>query len=432
MNRITEITKLDILDIFQNGLEIVDVFQNLTVTYDYNGRLTEMAFLKRLYNLEKMPSIDSKFATAEQEIMQHVVNNDDYPHCWFFEDERFGLQDGSDEMYLRFLCEVFHPVVRYEKGYWKEILEAINKILQNDGYELYPSEKISNRDVYGWRIYQEEDNKLFVPYSQRNYKDIKAKKIKLSISKTARRQIYSVLERHNYEYRVTDETGWNYDTSVAEEVFNELSQFYIPRCFNDKKEYVETCSLQAFILSSSPFGVLDTIELFAKHSPHEEFESQINTILRLNDMSFQLSNGKIMNISDIQMNEKMLTSVQEVGLKELLQEASKYYEENNLQIAVEKVWDAFERLKTYYCSPTIDKKESVNMIIMAMGNSQQSFTELFQKEFHELTIVGNNFRIRHHETTKTDIQDKRHYEYFYKRCLSLLLTAIQYLDEKIY
>ena len=28
-----------------------------------------------------------------------------------------------------------------------------------------------------------------------------------------------------------------------------------------------------------------------------------------------------------------------------------------LQIAVEKLWDAFERLKTYYCSSTVDKKE---------------------------------------------------------------------------
>ena len=121
-------------------------------------------------------------------------------------------------------------------------------------------------------------------------------------------------------------------------------------------------------------------------------------------------------------------SVQEVGLKGLLQEASKYYDENNLQIAVEKLWDAFERLKTYYCSSTVDKKKSVNKIIMDMGNNQQPFLELFEKEFHELTILGNNFRIRHHETTKTDIQDKRHYEYFYKRCLSLISTAIQYLD----
>lgn len=60
---------------------------------------------------------------------------------------------------------------------------ATNKLLQNDGYEIYPAEKISNRDVYGWRIYQQEDNTLFIPYSQRNAKDIKAKKIVLSIKR---------------------------------------------------------------------------------------------------------------------------------------------------------------------------------------------------------------------------------------------------------
>lgn len=29
------------------------------------------------------------------------------------------LQDGSDEVYLKFLCEVFHPAVRYDKGIGK-------------------------------------------------------------------------------------------------------------------------------------------------------------------------------------------------------------------------------------------------------------------------------------------------------------------------
>ena len=57
-----------------------------------------------------------------------------------------------------------------------------------------------------------------------------------------------------------------------------------------------------------------------------------------------------------------------------------------------------------------------------MSNDQQPFIDLFEKEFHELTSLGNNFRIRHHEMTKTDIQDKRHYEYFYKRCLSLIVA----------
>lgn len=112
----------------------------------------------------------------------------------------------------------------------------------------------------------------------------------------------------------------------------------------------------------------------------------------------------------------------------MLQEASKYYDANNMQIAIEKLWDAFERLKTYYCSPTIDKKKSVNRIVKDMGNNQQTFMKLFDREFHELTSLGNDFRIRHHETTKVDIEDKRHFEYFYKRCLTLISTAIEYLD----
>ena len=68
MKRITEITKSDILELFQNGLEIENFFQTETVMYNYYGRLEEIDFLKRLYNLDKMPSIDSRFANAEQDI----------------------------------------------------------------------------------------------------------------------------------------------------------------------------------------------------------------------------------------------------------------------------------------------------------------------------------------------------------------------------
>lgn len=83
-----------------------------------------------MYDLGNMPSTDSRYENAEQDIWQHTVNNDDYPYCWVFEDERFGLQNGEDEIYLKFLCEVFHPAVRYEKGYWKEFLAEINRLLQ--------------------------------------------------------------------------------------------------------------------------------------------------------------------------------------------------------------------------------------------------------------------------------------------------------------
>lgn len=213
-------------------------------------------------------------------------------------------------------------------------------------------------------------------------------------------------------------------------MFYDIKQFYVPKYYNDKKEYVETASLQDFILFSSPFCVLDAIEFFAKHSMSDDFEAQINAILKLNEITLQLSNGKVVSTFDTQINKKTLMAVQEVGLKELLQDVIKYYDEGNLQIAVEKLWDAFERLKTYY-SPTLDKKKSVNKIVEDMGGKQQAFKDLFENEFHELTTLGNNFRIRHHEVTKIDIQDERHYEYLYKRCLSLISIAIQYLDDRI-
>ena len=54
----------------------------------------------------------------------------------------------------------------------------------------------------------------------------------------------------------------------------------------------------------------------------------------MNDIAFQLSNGKIVNSFDVQITQNSLGVVEEAGLKELLQEASKYYDANNMQIAV--------------------------------------------------------------------------------------------------
>jgi hypothetical protein len=427
MNYITDITRRDILDLFRNGIEINDVFEKKRFHYHYFGRLSEIDFLKRLYDLEKLPSYDSRFDNAESDIWQHTENNDDYSYCWVFEDERFQLQSGSDEIYLKFICEIFHPMVRDDSGVWKELLEEINKLLQNDRYEIYPAKKISNRDVYGWRVFKLEENKLFIPYSQRNMVEIKNKKIICSINRRARNQIYQLLERYNISYQKTDETGWNYNATVADDVFEDLKQFYTPKCYNDKKEYIETRDLHDFILFNSPFYVMDAIEIFAKNNACADFEVKINAILKLNKIAFKFDNGKIVNIFDSQINKNSLIPIQETGLKELLQDAAKYYEEGNIHIAVEKLWDALERLKTYY-APTLDKRESINKIIEDMSSTQQPFEALFDKEFHALTTIGNDFRIRHHEVTKIDIKDERHYEYFYKRCLSLISTAIKYLN----
>lgn len=410
-------------------MEVEELFDVKLVTYPYYGRLEELAFLSRLYDLNTMESYDSRYPTDEGDIFQHTVNNDDYPNCWVFEDERFQLESGSDERYLNFLCEIFHPEVRLEKGYWKEFLAEINNLLQHDGYEIFPAEKISNRDVYKWRIYQSE-NEVFIPFSQRNRKAIKQNQIALKIKRVTRSRIYGMFERHDYKLEKMDETGFTYLVLVSDQVLYDIAKFYPPKTYIEN-QFVETNILEDFILYTIPFYVLDAIEFFDQHCGSDDFMDEINTIFNLNDIPMKLRNGKVEYLVDCHIVNSSFASIQEVGIQELIQEAQGYYEKGNLNIAVEKVWDAFERLKTYYSFQALDKKRSANKIIEDMSGNSKAFKDLFEKEFREITAIGNNFRIRHHETIKIDIEDDRHYDYLYKRCLTLIATAVKYLENRI-
>lgn len=109
-----------------------------------------------------------------------------------------------------------------------------------------------------------------------------------------------------------------------------------------------------------------------------------------------------------------------------MQESQSYFDKNQKNIAVEKIWDAFERLKTYY-SPTLDKKKSCIKIISNISHNNVDYEEIFNQEFQELTNIGNRFRIRHHEIGKIEIIDPNYYDYLYHRCLSLIIFAIKYL-----
>ena len=407
-------------------MDIEEFFDSKRIKYGYYGRLSEIDFLKRIYDLKSLQSFDNRFDDAEGDIWQHTIN-DDYEEGWIFEDTRFELLNGDDEMLLKFLCAVFHPAVRFESGYWKEFLDAVNGFLRNDGYELYPESKISGRDVYGWRKYDPEVSSLFVPFSQRNEKDIKGKKLTLSLNMKTRNQIYKLIERYSTVYRETDETGWQYDITTSECVFRDMSQFYKPKCFDAKNNYIETSSMEEFILHNYPFYVFDAIELYEKYNTDSDYAAQMNAIFKLNSVPYNLEQGRIVSTLEIAIDPKILAEIPEKGLKELLSEANAYYRSGNKQIAVEKIWDAFERLKTYY-SPTLNKAQSADKIIDNMSNSEPNYKTLYEAEFKALTNIGNSFRIRHHETTKVDITDNRQYDYFYKRCLALVSVAILYLE----
>lgn len=164
MQNITEVTRRDIIDIIRNGFvgsepqTKVDYYEQeytgeIPMEYKmcYHGRLDEINFLSRLYNLASMPSSDSRFKNALGDIRQHTVKNDDWDSGWVFSDSRFNLSAGEDEIFLDFLCEMFNPIVRNENQPWKKFLNKFNELLKPDGYELIKKSHISGRAVYGWK-----------------------------------------------------------------------------------------------------------------------------------------------------------------------------------------------------------------------------------------------------------------------------------------
>lgn len=138
-NRITEVTRTRILD----------HLRNTPGGRNWAGRLDEPEFLKRLYELEAMPSDDPRFINAEMDIWQHRVNNDDGDFDWVFHDPRFEL--ASDGMLLKFLAEMLHPAVRTDPSEVSVLLAGHNDALRPDGYELYEKSSISGRPLFGWR-----------------------------------------------------------------------------------------------------------------------------------------------------------------------------------------------------------------------------------------------------------------------------------------
>ncbi len=167
----------------------------------------------------------------------------------------------------------------------------------------------------------------------------------------------------------------------------------------------------------------------------QTFVEEINDIFQKTGLLYHLTaNLEVERIEEVSvLSDKIadnIAKIDENGIKELLTTAIQKHTSphpDDQKYAVEKIWDAFERLKTYY--QNLDKKGSAAQIIDDMSGGVPEYMDLFDAEFRALTTIGNSFRIRHHETNKIDIVDIRHYDYFFNRCLSLIATAILYLKQ---
>lgn len=462
MRKLTEITRRELFDIIQNGFSkvidngvFIDLLEPLEasaktrkIIMPYYGRLTEIEFLDRLYDLEQLPSTDKRYKNAKGDIYCHTISFNDWPEFWFLDDDRFELKDGfEDEKLLRFLCEMLHPAVRDESSPWKDYLDRFNELLRVDGYELYSSYKISGRDIFKYREYVPlpelfDDNMLFTNRYKGSITYAGDEKIDLicqDVTVKTKRKLSNTLEKFAEPQKIYPDRYSSLDIItdamyMALERLNEAHAVQIIE-LNEIGEFGNRYT-KRLVDIFTPF-LFDIVELqFDQLSKTEktDFRDEINRIFAQSHLAFILSErGYIEKVFKYEVLDNTIGEnvgqITEVGLRDLLDEAIVLHrrpDDFSRKVAMEKIWDALERLKTYYSQ--LSKANSIEKIIYEIADGQQDLIDLFDTEFRALTSIGNDFRIRHHETNKIEITDPRHYDYFFNRCLSLIALAIQYLS----
>jgi hypothetical protein len=185
--------------------------------------------------------------------------------------------------------------------------------------------------------------------------------------------------------------------------------------------------------------VADPIELdyhgFFRHS-HLSFNvasgqarwrEDINRLFARNGLAYELAeSGQVVRLGTPVLTDVLRSIAFQTGdidLDELLGRARQKYlsiDQTERAESLEQLWDAFERSKTLL---DIDKKAGIRKLLDRTSSSPQLLVQL-DSEAQALTKIGNDFRIRHHETTKTAISDGD-VDYLFHRCFAFLAHVLR-------
>ena len=133
----------------------LNIFDELTLRgMAPSGRLDEVEFFQRVFNLTDMPTTDyrtAQFPDMAADLRQHRVRNTDWDDDWWVRDSRLDLLHVPDETFLRFLAAMVHPVVRPDATERGAYLEVFNTRLAAEGWEIGVVSHVGAHPIYGGR-----------------------------------------------------------------------------------------------------------------------------------------------------------------------------------------------------------------------------------------------------------------------------------------
>ena len=167
------------------------------------------------------------------------------------------------------------------------------------------------------------------------------------------------------------------------------------------------------------FGKHNHFLSFDRDGGRLEYLEDVNRLFRRNSLAFELKeDGKVIRLEPVVLREtlaKTIFQAEDEELNRLLELAREKFRNPDVSIrreAVEKLWDAWERLKTL--EPGADKKKQIETLL-TKAIPQSEFRERLNQEAIELTTIGNEFAIRHTETNKIIISDSEYLDYLFHR-----------------
>ena len=91
-------------------------------------------FLNSIWELHSLPSTDSRFKDLKGDIIQHIINNDDWDLDTLFIDKLSLLE--NDDIFQTFIEKVVDPTFYKTESELTTIVDVINEHLNNENYEL--------------------------------------------------------------------------------------------------------------------------------------------------------------------------------------------------------------------------------------------------------------------------------------------------------
>jgi len=161
------------------------------------------------------------------------------------------------------------------------------------------------------------------------------------------------------------------------------------------------------------------------------FVADVNLLFQRNGVAFKLeADGRAQRILPQPVAQALGRQMFDTGERELdrlLEYARSHFLSPKLddrRDATEKLWDAFERMKTL--EPGSDKRAQADALLDRAAAPGTRMRDAFAEEASALTSIGNSLRIRHSEVTQEMIDRSKQLDWLFVRMFSfvrLLLLA---------